>query len=152
MMQSDDTKHLFRFAFSMATFIRLAYGQSEVVEINFGHLKKDLSSLVRGTVEETLNCLLDVEADSLCGAKKYERSSDTERDCYRGGSYQRKLHTKAGEVNLKMPKLKEAIFETQIIECYRCRESSVEESIVEMYLAGVSVRHIANKGWSDNRE
>jgi transposase-like protein len=113
---------------------------SEVVKINFGHLKKDLSGLVRGTVEETLNSLLDAEADQLCGAKRYERKK--ERECYRSGSYQRNFQTTAGAIKLKMPKLKGATFETQIIERYRRRESSVEESLVEMYLAGVSVRRV----------
>ena len=50
--------------------------------------------------------------------------------------------TKAGEVKLKVPKLREAIFETAIIERCKRRESSVEEAMIEMYLAGVSVRRV----------
>jgi transposase-like protein len=56
----------------------------------------------------------------------------------RAGAYERKLETKAGEVTLKMPKLRSVPFETAIIERYRRRESSVEEALMEMYLAGVS--------------
>ncbi len=41
-----------------------------------------------------------------------------------------------------MPKLRSLPFETQIIERYKRRESSVEEALVEMYLAGVSVRRV----------
>src|SRR3712207_9332041 len=52
----------------------------------------------------------------------------------------RKLHTRAGPVSLKVPKLRRQTFETAIIERYRRRESSVEEALIEMYLAGVSVR------------
>jgi transposase-like protein len=52
------------------------------------------------------------------------------------------LHTRAGEVKLKVPKLRKLPFETAIIERYRRREASVEESLIEMYLAGVSVRRI----------
>lgn len=113
---------------------------SEVVKIDFGNLKKDLGGFVRGTVEEAINGLLDAEADQICNAKRYERSD--ERSAHRNGHYERKLHTGAGEVKLKVPKLRGASFETQIIERYRRRESSVEESLVEMYLAGVSVRRI----------
>jgi putative transposase len=58
------------------------------------------------------------------------------------GSYQRHLQTKAEEVTLKVPKLRTLPFETAIIERYRRRESSVEEALVEMYLAGVSVRRV----------
>ena len=54
----------------------------------------------------------------------------------------RALHTKAGEVTLKMPKLRSVPFETAIIERYRRRESSVQEALMEMYLAGVSVRRV----------
>jgi hypothetical protein len=50
---------------------------------------------VRATVEETLNALLDAEADHLCGARKYERTEG--RKDTRAGSYDRQLHTKAGE-------------------------------------------------------
>jgi transposase-like protein len=103
-------------------------------------LRDHLGELVRGTVEETLNSLLDAEADALCGAQRYERSP--ERTDYRAGSYDRKLHTRAGEVKLKMPKLRRQPFETAIIERYRRRESSIEESLIEMYLAGVSVRRV----------
>ena len=41
-----------------------------------------------------------------------------------------------------MPKLRQQTFETAIIERYRRRESSVEEALIEMYLAGVSVRRV----------
>ncbi len=84
--------------------------------------------------------MLDAEADALCGAQRYERSPD--RTDYRAGTYDRKLHTRAGEVTLKMPKLRRQTFETAIIERYRRRESSIEESLIEMYLAGVSVRRV----------
>ena len=96
--------------------------------------------MVRNTVEETLNRMLDVEADRLCNAEKYQRSES--RKDTRAGHYNRKLHTKAGEVSLKVPKLRRQTFETAIIERYRRRESSVEEALIEMYLAGVSVRRI----------
>jgi transposase-like protein len=96
--------------------------------------------MVRGTVEEALNAMLDAEADQLCGAGRYERSEG--RQDTRAGSYERALHTKAGEVKLKVPKLRRQTFETAIIERYRRRESSVEEALIEMYLAGVSVRRV----------
>ena len=42
----------------------------------------------------------------------------------------------------RIPKLRTQTFETAIIERYRRRESSVEEALIEMYLAGVSVRRV----------
>ena len=84
--------------------------------------------------------MLEAEADQLCNAPKYSRSP--ERTDTRAGHYARKLHTRAGEVQLKVPKLRKTTFETAIIERYRRRESSVEEALIEMYLAGVSVRRV----------
>jgi transposase-like protein len=115
-------------------------GLGKVVQIDEEQIKSHLGEMVRESVEDTLNGLLDAEADLLCNAKRYERS--TERASTRAGHYQRKLQTKAGEVTLKVPKLRSVPFETAIIERYRRRESSVEEALIEMYLAGVSVRRV----------
>jgi len=114
--------------------------RGQVIQIDEGRIKDHLGEMVRGTVEDALNAMLDAEADRLCGAGRYERS-EARRDT-RAGSYDRSLHTRAGEVNLKVPKLRRQTFETAIIERYRRRESSVEEALVEMYLAGVSVRRV----------
>jgi putative transposase len=96
--------------------------------------------VVRSTVEETLHALLDAEADHLGGARKYERT-EGHKDM-RAGSYDRRLQTRAGEVTLTVSKLRNLPFETAIIERYRRRESSVEEALIEMYLAGVSARRV----------
>lgn len=111
-----------------------------VVQIDEGRIQAHLDEVVRSTVEETLNALLDAEADRLCAARKYERTEG--RKDTRAGSYDRHLATKAGEVTLTVPKLRTLPFETAIIDRYRRRESSVEEALIEMYLAGVSVRRV----------
>lgn len=113
---------------------------SKVIRIDESEIRGHLDELVRGTVEETLNGLLEAEADEMCRAQRYERSPD--RVDVRAGHYKRKLHTKAGEIEVKMPKLRRQTFETAIIERYRRRDISVEEAIVQMYLAGVSVRRV----------
>ena len=112
----------------------------KIIEVNEEFVRDQLGELVRGSVEETLNSLLDKEADRLCNAERYERS-DARKDT-RAGHYTRGLHTKAGQVNLKVPKLRTIPFETAIIERYRRRECSIEEALIEMYLAGVSVRRV----------
>jgi transposase-like protein len=112
----------------------------QVIRIDEARIKDHLGEMVRGTVEEALNAMLDAEADRLCGAGRYERNDG--RQDTRAGSYERALHTTAGEVKLKVPKLRRQTFETAIIERYRRRESSVEEALIEMYLAGVSVRRV----------
>jgi transposase-like protein len=112
----------------------------KIIQFNESAIQGHLSEMVRHSVEATLNQMLDAEADRLCHADKYQRS-EARKDT-RAGFYQRKLHTKAGEVTLNMPKLRRQTFETAIIERYRRREASVEEALIEMYLAGVSVRRV----------
>lgn len=111
-----------------------------MIKIDIRQVQNHMDKVVHGTVEETLNFMLDAEADQLCNADRYQCNQackDTRVDYY-----QRKLHTKAVQVNLKVPKLRKTTFETAIIEGYRHRESSVEEALIEMYLAGVSVRRV----------
>ncbi len=117
-----------------------ALGAAKIISIDEGKIRNHLDEMVRKSVEDTLNSLLDAEADALCNATRYERSPD--RVDTRAGHYTRQLHTKAGEVTLKVPKLRKLTFETSIIERYRRREASVEEAMIEMYLAGVSVRRV----------
>lgn len=103
-------------------------------------LRSDLRELVRKTVEDTLNGLLEAEADDLVGAERHGRTA--EREAYRAGHYDRGLTTSSGEVTIHMPKLEGARLATAIIERYRRREAGVEEAMIEMYLAGVSTRRI----------
>lgn len=100
----------------------------KIVQFNEEVIKGQLKELVRGSVEETLNELLEKEAETLTQAARYERN----------------LTTTSGDVTLHMPRLKGIPFETVIIERYRRRESSVEEALIEMYPAGVSVCRVGD--------
>ena len=112
----------------------------KIVQLNEEVIKGQIKELVRGSVEEALNELLEKEAESLTQAARYERSEA--RQGYRSGHYDRSLTTTSGDVTLHIPRLKGVSFETAIIERYRRRESSVEEALIKMYLAGVSVRRV----------
>ncbi len=112
----------------------------DAIRINEKEVGDHLNRLVRQSVEDTINSLLDAEADAICNAGRYQRSPD--RLDTRAGSYKRKLMTTAGEVELTVPRLRTLPFETQIIRRYQTRQSSVEEALIEMYLAGVSVRRV----------
>jgi transposase-like protein len=101
----------------------------KIIQFNERLIKDELKELVRNSVEETLNGLLDQEAAQLTGAARYERTEG--RKGYRGGTYTRKLRTTSREVELKVPKLKGIPFEIAIIEHYRRQESSVEKAFME---------------------
>lgn len=113
---------------------------TDIIQLNPEVFQSELKGLVKNSIEETLNAMLDEEAKKLVNAERYAR--DEERNGYRAGHYDRKYTTTAGEVNLRMPKLKGVAFETAIIERYKRRETSIEEALIEMYLAGVSVRRV----------
>ena len=114
--------------------------QGKIIQIDEEQIKGHLDEMVRGTVEDMLNGMLDAEAEQLVGAGRYERSAD--RQDTRAGHYERSFDMKVGRIKLQMPKLRKLSFETSIIERYKRRESSIEEALIEMYLAGVSVRRV----------
>ena len=97
--------------------------------VSFGGeaVKSELRELVRKTIEETINAMLDEEADQLVGAGPYERTD--ERAAYRAGHYERGSTTTSGRVTLKMPKLKGMRFGTAVIERWKRRGNSVKEVI-----------------------
>ena len=113
---------------------------SGAIKIDEKEIQDHIDGLVRQSVEDTLNALLNAEADAICNAGRYQRTPD--RLDTRAGSCHRKLLTKAGEVDLKVPRLRSLPFETEIIRRYQTKQSSVEEALIEMYLAGVSVRRV----------
>ena len=76
----------------------------KIVQLNEEVIKGQLKELVRGSVEETLNELLEAEAEKLTQAARYERNE--QRQGYRSGHYNRNLTTTSGDVTLKVPKLK----------------------------------------------
>ena len=75
----------------------------KIVQLNEEIIKGQLKELVRSSVEETLNELLEKEAESLTQAARYERSEA--RQGYRSGHYDRNLTTTSGDVTLHMPRL-----------------------------------------------
>ena len=59
------------------------------IKIDEKEIRTHLDGLVRQSVEDTLNALLNAEADAICQASRYQRSPD--RQDTRAGSYKRKL-------------------------------------------------------------
>ena len=112
----------------------------EIIQFDQAMFETKLDAMVRDKVERIVNAMLDEEADLIANAARYERSDG--RKAYRAGHYARRFTVKAGRLGLKVPKLKGALFESAVIERCRRREQSVEESLIDMYLAGVSTRRV----------
>lgn len=84
-----------------------------IIQLNQELIHNELKNIVRNSVEETLNALLDHEAEELVNTEKYERSVD--RKGYRSGHYSRNFQTTAGEIKLKIPKLKGVPFKLPLL-------------------------------------
>lgn len=122
----------------------------DIIQIDQAMLETRLDRLITEKMTQILNAMLDAEADEITNAVRYERK--TGRKAFRAGHYERGLTAKVGKLELKVPKLKGALFESAVIERYRRREQSVEESLIDMYLEGVSTRQVDDTGqllWED---
>ena len=97
--------------------------------------------LLRGLVEQTVNALLSADADAVCGADWGERSA--ERSNRRNGYRERRWDTRAGTIDLRIPKLREgSYFPDWLLERRRRPEKALISVVADLYLAGVSTRRV----------
>jgi len=96
--------------------------------------------LVRQSVEYVLQALIEAEATEVIGASRHERS-DT-RENWRNGSRARLVSTKAGDVELAIPKLRRGSFFPQILERRRRIDRALFAVVMEAYVHGVSTRKV----------
>ena len=115
-----------------------------IIQSDDAMFESKLDALVRVKVEQAINAMPDAEADEIANAARYGRKTD--RKAFRAGHCERTLAAKAGKLSLKVPELKGALFGSAVIERCRRRESSVEEALMEMCLAGVSTRRVDDTG------
>jgi transposase-like protein len=107
-------------------------------------IRKQLLSepdLLRELVAGAVNALLSVEADALCGAEYGSRSS--ERTNRRNGYRERRWDTRAGSIELQIPKLREgSYFPDWLLDRRRRAEKALISVVADLYLAGVSTRRV----------
>ena len=96
--------------------------------------------LVRQSVEFVLQALIEAEATEVIGASRHERSET--RENWRNGSRVRLLSTKAGDVELSIPKLRRGSFFPQILERRRRIDRALFAVVMEAYVHGVSTRKV----------
>lgn len=96
-----------------------------------------LRDMLRGLVQETIQ----QEFDSFMGAGAYERSP--ERRGWRNGSKPRKLKTRVGTIDLRIPKDRDGRFQPSLFERYERSEKALVAALIEMYVQGVSTRKVS---------
>jgi transposase-like protein len=96
--------------------------------------------IIRDSVELVLQALIEAEATAFIGAAPNERSD--ERTNYRNGHQPRLLATKAGDIELKIPKLRSGSFFLEILERRRRVDRALYAVVMEAYVHGVSTRKV----------
>ena len=98
------------------------------------------AGLIREAVELVLQELIEAEAAEAIGAGRYERSEA--RTTQRNGHRRRLLATQAGDLDLKIPKLRKGSFMPSVLEPRRRIDRALYAVIMEAYVAGVSTRSV----------
>ena len=118
----------------------MAMNQSALLEVLEGLKASAVEDRVRLAAERMYQALIDAEATAAVGAGRYERTDA--RTAYRNGSRERVLSTTAGDLNLKIPKLRSGSFFPSLLERRRRVDQALFAVIMEAYLHGVSTRKV----------
>lgn len=118
----------------------MALDQSALLDL-LGQLKlTDVSDRIRTATETLYQQLIEAEATAFIGAAPFERSEA--RTTQRNGSRPRTLTTTAGDLNLKIPKLRAGSFFPALLERRRRVDQALYAVVMEAYLHGVSTRKV----------
>ena len=118
----------------------MALSQSVLSELLDAFRAGEGVDLVRDAVHLVLQELIEVEATDVIGAERYERAED--RTTERNGSRSRLLATQAGDIQLRIPKLRKGSFFPSILEPRRRIDQALYAVVMESYVAGVSTRAV----------
>jgi putative transposase len=118
----------------------MALSQSAVSELLEAFRTGEGVDLIRESVRMVMQELIEAEATERIGAARYERTE--ERRTERNGSRGRLLATQAGDVELRIPKLRKGSFFPVILEPRRRIDQALYAVVMEAYVAGVSTRSV----------
>lgn len=109
---------------------------------NRDNLEESIRELFRSELEKAMNDLLKIELTSHLNYERYERSGLSETNS-RNGSYERKLQTTHGELNLVIPRDRKGEFDSPLVPKYERRDTRIEELIVKLFQTGLTNSEIS---------
>jgi putative transposase len=118
----------------------MALSESAVSELLEAFRSGQGVDLIRESVRMVLQELIEAEAAEVIGAARYERTST--RTTQRNGHRDRQLSTQAGDVSLRIPKLRQGAFFPVILEPRRRIDQALHAVVMEAYVHGVSTRSV----------
>lgn len=95
---------------------------------------------IREAVLSMAHALMEMEVQEKAGAEKHERSED--RKTYRNGYRTRAWDTRAGTLDLKVPRLRDGSYFPSLLEPRRRAERALVAIVQEAYISGVSTRKV----------
>lgn len=118
----------------------MALSQSALSELLDAIRAGGSTDVLREAMTLVLQELIELEAAQAIGASRYERTD--ERTTHRNGSRGRLLSTKAGDVELRIPKLRSGSFFPALLEPRRRIDRALWAVVMEAYVHGVSTRKV----------
>ena len=118
----------------------MAIDQSALLDLLTALKDTDVSDRIRVATERLYQELIDAEATAVIGAGPWQRTA--ERTTQRNGSRDRVLTTTAGDLDLRIPKLRTGSFFPSLLERRRRVDQALFAVVMEAYLHGVSTRKV----------
>jgi putative transposase len=118
----------------------MVLSQSALSELLDAFRAGDGAELIRDAVRLVLQELIELEASERIGAARYERAESRVTD--RNGARPRLLSTQAGDVELRIPKLRKGSFFPAILEPRRRIDQALYAVVMEAYVHGISTRGV----------
>jgi putative transposase len=116
----------------------MALDQSALLELLDALKAADAGDVVRHALETVFQALIDAEATARIGAEPNQRSA--ERVTWRNGFGDRPLTTTAGDLELRIPKLRSGSFFPSLLERRRRIDQALFAVVMEAYVTGTSTR------------
>ena len=118
----------------------MALDQSALLELLEALTAADVSDRIREASQTIYQALIDAELTAVIGAEPFERTEA--RVAQRNGARLHTLSTTAGDLELRIPKLRSGSFFPSLLERRRRVDQALFAVVMEAYLHGVSTRKV----------
>ncbi|MBB2747032.1 UNVERIFIED_ORG: transposase-like protein [Microbispora rosea subsp. rosea] len=118
----------------------MALDQSALLDLLESLKAADADDVIRHALQAVLQALIEAEATAVIGAAPHQRTET--RTAQRNGYRDRLLTTAAGDLELKIPKLRSGSFFPSLLERRRRIDQALFAVVMEAYLQGVSTRSV----------
>ncbi|SCL85890.1 Mutator family transposase [Bacillus cytotoxicus] len=105
--------------------------------------KQDITEVFREHLEKAVNTLLATELTAFLDDEKYDCIGFHSGNS-RNGSYSRTLHTEYGDLNIQIPRDRNAEFKKQTVAPYQCSNDTLEATVIHLFQKGITMTEIAH--------